>query len=218
MGITDQLLPPPVLVTGWIICCCGLMAALVRAEWPQLFVERALQHSFFGAMVALVLLWQMRAGINPGLTVHLLGMTAATLVLGWQFSMLAGSVALVAMVFLGKESLAAFGINDLVTVLVPALVTQGIMLWERRHFRLFFNYIFFCGFFGAALSVAAGGILMVLLLWVFGVYDWDLLTWDYLRFLPLIMLPEAFINGMVVTGLMVYFPKRLLTLDESRYL
>lgn len=218
MGITDQLLPLSVLVTGWVICICGLAVALVRAGWPQLFVERALQHSFFGTMVALVMLWQMRAGINPGLTVHLLGITTATLVLGWQLSVLAGSVALAAMVFLGKESLAAFGINDLVTVLVPALVTQGIMLWERRHFRLFFNYIFFCGFFGAAVSAAAGGLLMVLLLWVFGVYDWDLLTRDYLRFLPLIMLPEAFINGMVVTGLMVYFPKRLLTLDESRYL
>jgi len=218
MGMTDTLLPFSVMVAGWLLCLGGLAVAAVRADWPQLFVEKALQHTLFGSTVGLAMLWQMRAGLNPGLTVHLLGMTTVTLMLGWSLAVLAGSLALVAMVLLGREPLGAFGINDLVTVIIPALVTQGIMLWERQRFRLFFAYIFVCGFFGAAIAVVAGGVFMVVLLWVFGVYDWDLLVRDYLRYLPLIAMPEALINGMTVTGIMVYFPKRLLTLDESRYL
>ncbi|WP_228276828.1 hypothetical protein [Marinobacter sp. JSM 1782161] len=102
---------------------------------------------------------------------------------------------------------------------MPALVSYEVMLWERRRgFRLFFVYLFFCGFFGAALAFPGSGLLMVLLLWLADVYSWRVLVHEYLRYLPLIMLPEAFVNGVVVAGLMIFHPQRLITLDESRYL
>ena len=92
------------------------------------------------------------------------------------------------------------------------------MLWERRRdFRNFFAYIFFCGFFGAGLSVAAAGILMCLMLWSSGVYTFETLVHEYLRYLPLFMIPEGFVNGVFVTGLMVFHPDRLSTLDQRRY-
>lgn len=111
-----------------------------------------------------------------------------------------------------------FAANGLITVMVPALVSHGIMLWERRcNFRNFFAYIFFCGFFGAGLSVAAAGTVMCLMLWSSGTYSFDELIHEYLRYLPLFMIPEGFINGTFVTGLMVFHPDRLSTLDQSRY-
>ena len=77
--------------------------------------------------------------------------------------------------------------------------------------------IFFCGFFGAGLSVAAAGVLMCLMLWSSGVYTFETLVHEYLRYLPLFMIPEGFVNGVFVTGLMVFHPDRLTTLDQRRY-
>jgi len=138
--------------------------------------------------------------------------------LGWALAVLAGLLALVITVITGREPLMMFAANGLVTVMVPALVSHGIMLWERRrNFRNFFAYIFFCGFFGAGLSVAAAGVVMCLLLWTSGAYSFDMLVHEYLRYLPLFMIPEGFINGAFVTGLMVFHPDRLSTLDQRRY-
>ena len=65
--------------------------------------------------------------------------------------------------------------------------------------------------------MAAAGIVMCLMLWSSGTYSFDELVHEYLRYLPLFMIPEGFINGTFVTGLMVFHPDRLSTLDQSRY-
>lgn len=218
MGMTDNLLS-----TGqWLVTFALFFLVLVQAarsvRWHALRRDNALQHSFFGAAVVLGLLWQMRAGIYPGLAIHIFGITAVTLMLGWGLAVFAGLIALIFTVVIGREPAAMFAANSLVTVMVPALVTQSIMLWERhRNFSNFFAYIFFCGFFGAGISVAASGLLMCLMLWLSGVYEFSELVHDYLRYLPLFMLPEGFVNGTLVTGLMVFHPGRLTTLDQSRY-
>jgi uncharacterized membrane protein len=138
--------------------------------------------------------------------------------LGWALAVLAGLLALVITVVTGREPLLMFAVNGLVTVMVPAIVSYRIMLWERRKdFRNFFAYIFVCGFFGSGIAVAAAGITMCLMLWTGGVYTFDELVHEYLRYLPLFMIPEGFANGAFVTGLMVLHPDRLTTLDQRRY-
>ncbi|SFR62536.1 Uncharacterized membrane protein [Marinobacter daqiaonensis] len=218
MGLTDNLFP------GWLLLVCGLLFAGVlvtavrQTSWAGLRSSPRLQHCLFGAAVALGSLWQLRAGLSPGLSIHIFGMTAVTLMLGWPLAVFSGLLALVIVVVTGHEPLSLFAVNGLITVMVPALVTHGIMRWERhRNFRNFFAYIFFCGFFGAGAAVASAGVTMVLLLWLTGVYDWYHLVHDYLRYLPLFVLPEGFVNGTVVTGLMVFQPELLTTLDERRY-
>ncbi len=218
MGMTDNLLS-----TGqWMVTLALFLLILVQAarsvRWRNLRSDNALQHSFFGAAVVLGFIWQLRAGIYPGLAIHIFGITAVTLILGWALAVFAGLLALVITVITGREPALMFAANGLVTVMVPALVTQGIMLWERhRNFRNFFAYIFFCGFFGAGISVAVAGLLMCLMLWVSGVYEFSELVHDSLRYLPLFMIPEGFVNGAIVTGLMVFHPERLTTLDQRRY-
>ena len=218
MGITDNLLS-----TGqWFLTLALFLLILVQAarsvRWQALRSDNALQHSFFGAAVALGFIWQLRAGIYPGLAIHIFGITAITLMLGWALAVFAGLLALVITVITGREPAMMFAANGLVTVMIPALVTYGIVLWERRrNFSNFFAYIFFCGFFGAGISVAVAGLVMCLMLWTSGVYEFSELVHNYLRYLPLFMIPEGFVNGTVVTGLMVFHPERLLTLDQSRY-
>ncbi|MDX1817146.1 MAG: energy-coupling factor ABC transporter permease [Marinobacter sp.] len=218
MGMTENLLS-----TGqWLVTAVLFLLVLVQAarsvDWRGFSRDNALQHSFFGAAVALGFLWQLRAGISPGLAIHIFGMTVITLMLGWALAVFSGLLALVITVITGREPATMFAANGLITVMVPALVSHGIMLWERRrNFRNFFAYIFFCGFFGAGLAVAAAGTVMCLLLWSSGTYDFEDLVNEYIRYLPLFMLPEGFVNGTIVTGLMVFHPDRLTTLDQSRY-
>lgn len=218
MGMTENLLS-----TGqWLVTAVLFLLVLVQAarsvDWRGFSRDNAIQHSFFGAAVALGFLWQLRAGISPGLAIHIFGMTVITLMLGWALAVFSGLLALVITVITGREPATMFAANGLITVMVPALVSHGIMLWERRrNFRNFFAYIFFCGFFGAGLAVAAAGTVMCLLLWSSGTYDFEDLVNEYIRYLPLFMLPEGFVNGTIVTGLMVFHPDRLTTLDQSRY-
>ena len=218
MGMTENLLS----TSQWIITLLLFLVILVRAvrsiDWPALRKDNALQHSFFGAAVVLGFVWQLRAGIYPGLAIHIFGITVITLMLGWALAVLAGLLALGITVITGREPLIMFAANGLITVMVPAIVSHGIMLWERRRdFRNFFAYIFFCGFFGAGISVAAAGGVMCLMLWSSGVYTFDQLVHEYIRYLPLFMIPEGFVNGTFVTGLMVFHPDRLTTLDQRRY-
>ncbi|WP_226597464.1 energy-coupling factor ABC transporter permease [Marinobacter nauticus] len=218
MGMTDNLLSTSQWLITAVLFAVILLKAVRSVDWPALRKDNALQHSFFGAAVILGFVWQLRAGISPGLAIHIFGITVITLMLGWALAVLAGLLALVITVITGREPLLMFAANGLITVMVPALVSHGIMLWERRrNFRNFFAYIFFCGFFGAGLSVAAAGMVMCLMLWSSGTYSFDELVHEYLRYLPLFMIPEGFINGTFVTGLMVFHPDRLSTLDQSRY-
>ncbi|MFL1454250.1 energy-coupling factor ABC transporter permease [Marinobacter sp. GN3S48] len=218
MGLTANLLSTTQLIITAFLFLGILVTAVRQVNWQVLRRDNALQHSFFGAAVVLGFLWQLRAGISPGLSIHIFGMTVITLMLGWGLAVLAGLLALVITVITGREPLVMFAANGLVTVMVPALVSHGIMLWERsRNFRNFFAYIFFCGFFGAGIAVACAGVVMCVMLWTAGVYEFRELVHEYLQYLPLIMLPEGFVNGTFVTGLMVFHPDRLTTLDQRRY-
>ncbi|HLT14828.1 MAG TPA: energy-coupling factor ABC transporter permease [Marinobacter sp.] len=218
MGMTENLLPTSQWLFTAVVFVLVLIAALRSVDWRDFRNDNAVQHSFFGAAVALGFVWQLRAGISPGLAIHVFGMTVITLMLGWALAVLSGLLALVITVITGREPLIMFAANGLITVMVPALVSHAIMLWERRrNFRNFFAYIFFCGFFGAGIAVAVAGVAMCLMLWTSGAYRFDELVHDYLRYLPLFMIPEGFINGAFVTGLMVFHPDRLSTLDQRRY-
>jgi len=218
MGMTENLLSTSQWLLTASIFVLVLLAALRSVDWQALRKNSVTQHSLFGAAVVLGFVWQLRAGISPGLAIHIFGITVITLMLGWALAVISGLLALVITVITGREPLLMFAANGLVTVMVPALVTHAIMLWERRRdFRNFFAYIFFCGFFGAGLSVAAAGVLMCLMLWSSGVYTFETLVHEYLRYLPLFMIPEGFVNGVFVTGLMVFHPDRLSTLDQRRY-
>lgn len=72
-----------------------LLLALWRLPWGVLARERNIQHLLFGAAVVLMLMWTLRAGISPGLSIHFMGMTTLTLMFGWDLAICAGSAALI---------------------------------------------------------------------------------------------------------------------------
>jgi len=218
MGMTENLLPPGLWYLTNAIALVVFVFALRAVPWRRLMADPSLQHILFGAAVALGFLWQMRAGIAPGLAIHLFGITLLTLMMGWGLAVVTGLLALAVTAIMNVEPWINFGTNALICVFVPALVSHGVMLFERwLALRNFFGFIFISGFFGAGASVLAASGAIALLLWVGDVYTPGKLVHDYLRYLPLFVFPEAFINGTMVAALTAFHPDRLLMLQQHRY-
>ncbi len=219
MSITDGLLPH--LASLWLLAAFSLVVllALWRLPWRILLGNRHLQHLFFGSTVALTLLWTLRAGISPGLGIHFLGMTLLTLMFGWDLAIVSATLALLGVSWVGLESWQGFGFNGLCTIVLPALVSLGILrLVEARLAKNFFVYLFCCGFLGAAISVGIMGLAAALSLWGLDVYPWQQVYQEYVLLLPLIMFPEGLLNGIVMTAMMVFYPDWIRTFNARIYI
>jgi uncharacterized membrane protein len=195
-----------------------LLVAIRYAPWRRL-AARDLQHVYLGAMVIVLLLWSMRAGLSNGLAIHLLGMTALTLMWGWALASIAAGGVCLGLMLAGIESLPVIGLEYLCAGIVPVLVSWLVFrLVERRLPNHLFVYLFVAVFVGAALATVAGSLLRAALLVLTGVHEPARLIQEYLALLPLFALPEALLNGFIMTLLVVYRPRWVLTFDDRRYL
>jgi len=177
-----------------------------------------MQHVFLGASVLLMFLWTIRGGLAPGLGVHLLGATVLTLMFGWRLALLAMALALAGTAVYGLVGWTTLGVNGLVGTVVPVAVSQALLRLVERHLPAhLFIYIFLCGFLGAGLAMAASVLAEAALLAAVGAAP-DLLSVSNLPYLPLLMLPEAFLNGTLVTALVGMRPRWIWTFDDGRYL
>jgi uncharacterized membrane protein len=219
MSLTSGLLSGIWLWVVYLFYFAAILAAVLHTPWRVVFNNRGLQHLFFGATVILMLLWSMRAGISPGLSIHFLGLTALTLILGWDLAIISSSLVLVAMTIIEKEAWGGLAANGLCLIVIPALATTVIhYLVEKKLPKNFFIYLFLCGFLGAAVVVALSGLSMGVLLWLDGVYPWSKIDHEYVSYLPLIMFPEALLNGILMTGIMVFYPDWIRTFDAVVYI
>ncbi len=217
--IAADLLASSTQLIGGLFYLGLMLHAIWRAPWLELFSDSRRQHLLFGTILALFLLWLVRRDFVSGLSFHFIGMTAVTLLLDWPLAMLAGLAAQVGLLLLGRQDLAALGVNGLLLVAIPVSITEGCaLLVERAQPRNLFVYIFCSGFFPAALSALACLLAGFGVLWMDGRYEMPPWLLDYLGYLWLVMFPEAFINGAVVSGLVVYCPEWLETFNRSRYL
>lgn len=217
--IAADLLATTTLAAGWLIYLPALLWAVWRAPWVELFSDLRRQHLLFGTMLGLFLLWLVRRDFDSGLSYHFIGMTAVTLLLDWPLAVLAGLAAQLGLLAIGRQDLAALGVNGVLLVLLPVLVTELCALRvERTQPRNLFVYIFFCGFFPAALATLLTLLGGLGLLWLDGLFPMPPWLDDFAGYLWLVMFPEAFINGTVVTALVVFYPDWLETFNRSRYL
>jgi uncharacterized membrane protein len=217
--ISAELLSTETLGLGWAIYLPAVAWAAWRAPWVELFSDFRRQHLLFGTVMALFLLWLMRRDFESGVSYHFIGLTAVTLLLDWPLAVLGGLAAQLGLVALGKQDLAALGINGALLVLLPVLVTELCAKWvEHCQPRNLFVYIFCCGFFPAALAALLCVLIGLGLLWVDGVFPMPPWLEDFIGYLWLVMFPEAFINGTAVTALVVFCPDWLETFNRTRYL
>ncbi|KPA88373.1 putative membrane protein [Pseudomonas asplenii] len=217
--ISAQLLSPTSLFIGWLIYLPAVLWAIWRSPWVELFTDSRRQHLLFGTVFGLFLLWLLRRDFDTGVSYHFIGLTAVTLLLDWPLAIVGALAAQLGLVLLGRQDVAALGVNGTLLILLPVLVTEACaMLVERAQPRNPFVYIFCSGFFAAALAALLCLLSSLALLWFderFAMPEW---LEDFIGYLWLIIFPEAFINGMVVSALVVFCPEWLETFNRTRYL
>ena len=146
--ISAAVLAPQTLWLGWLLYAPVIVWAILRSSWVELFADRRRQHLLFGTVLALFMLWLVRRDFDTGVSYHFIGMTAVTLLLDWPLAIVGGLAAQLGLVLLGRQDLAAAGVNGALLVLLPVLVTETCaLLVERAQPRNPFVYIFCSGFF-----------------------------------------------------------------------
>lgn len=217
--IASMLLNDTTLLWGWLLYGPCLLYAIWRAPWVELFSDNRRQHLLFGTVLVLCILWLVRRDFPGGLSFHFIGMTAVTLLLDWPLAILVGFIAQLALLSLGKQELSALGINGLLLIILPVLIAHWCSrAVERLKPENLFMYIFFSGFFPAALTASLCVISATLLLLGSGIYEFSPWMDEFFAMILLVAFPEAFINGMAVTAFVVFKPEWLETFNYSRYL
>lgn len=205
----------------WIalaIYSAALLYTVIVCPWRRIQANN-IMHTYFGSCVALLLLWSIRSNAIPGLEYHYLGATLLTLMFGWQLAFIALSIVLLGLVFNGASDWQAYPLNALVMGLFPSLGSYLVYrLVERFLPNHIFVYIFVNAFFGAALILFATLILASAIIILGEVYTWQQLSSRYLPFIPLMVFPEAFITGFLITVMVVMRPEWVYTFDDHRYL
>jgi uncharacterized membrane protein len=219
MTIDGSLVPAGMNLLLWLVMLATLAPVLRYADWSALRQVPARVHLLLGGAAFCVILWLMTVRIVEGLWIHFLGMTALTLVLGWRFSMLAGTLAIAIYTPLVGQGFKALPAAWLLTVALPASVSR-YLVYRLRQLKSgnLFIYMLGAGFGGGVVSVIAVAALALPLLWAIGQREWvadALANWPLIT---LLLFPEGFINGMVVTTLTVFYPQSLKTFDERHYL
>jgi uncharacterized membrane protein len=217
MDIPSGLLPASHLWSATLVYAVLLTVALLSTPWAKIRDNEA-SHVYFAAVAVVAILWTLRAGIEPGLNYHLLGVTALYLMFGWQFALLAVSLVLLITTWQGPAGWEAFGVNALLMGALPVLSTRLLLAVSQRWLPPnFFIYIFINSFLAAAFAILLCGLAATL---VHGLASGNTAgpASDYLLYLPMLMFGEAFINGMVMTLLVAYRPRWVATFHDRWYL
>ena len=196
-----------------------VLIALKKFSFTELLNNKPIQHVFFGAMVALLLMWKVKAGISPGLGFHHLGATMFTLMFGWPLALLGLSSIMLISALLQHNEVLSLGINGLLSVAIPVFVSYGILrLSQKRLPANYFIYIYVVAFFGAGIAVAASRLTAIALLSLVQAYPDSQLVTESLVYVPLFMFPEAFITGLLTSAFVIYRPDWVMTFDDERYI
>ncbi|MFP5408186.1 MAG: energy-coupling factor ABC transporter permease [Gammaproteobacteria bacterium] len=218
-GLAASVLPQSFYLIGWLGLAFLAWRWLMSGDWRRL-AEPSKLNLFLAATVALLALWQIRTGIQPGLAFHLYGIAALTLMFGFWRATFSGVLILLANAAFGRGSWNTLGVDALLVAALPAAVSWGVFrLLERRLPNHFFVYVLGNGFFGAALSVAAIGLATTAVMTVSGAYPLDYLLTHYTPYATLLISwAEAFSTGMAITVMAVYRPAWLETFDDVKYI
>lgn len=196
-----------------------VLAGVVRcAPWQRL-QQSAQLHLLLGFAVGLTLLWSLKAGVKPGLNLHILGAMVATLTFGPWLALAVLGLALTGITLNGSAEWSAWPLNFALMAAVPvgiaSMIHRAVERWLPTHF---FVFVFVTGFAGAALTVILQGLIASAAMVLAGAYPAAFLLSDYLPFFLLLGFSEAWISGAIVTLLVVYRPGWVAAFDERRYL
>lgn len=203
---------------AWLIWSACFARSILRAPWRRLSDSEQL-NVWLGMVVLLTLVWSLKAGVKPGLAMHLLGVNLFVLTFGPHLAFIGLSLVTLGITLNGAAGPQAFAVNALLLAGVGVVVSQQLGNWVQRLLpQHFFIYIFINGFFVSALSILAVGGVSCIFLAVTGTYAWDYLFSEYFPYFLLLAFSEAWLSGMVVTLFVIYRPQWMTSFDDARYL
>jgi uncharacterized membrane protein len=218
MTIDGALFSPTLLWLINLIFVSILVLALRLAPWRKLRDGEQL-NVFLGTVVALILLWQIDTQVQPGLSFHLLGVTAMTLMVGWSLSIIGVTLALCGVAFNAGSGWEGLALNAMLSGVVPATLTQILLILIRWYLpKHFFVYVLVNGFLTAGVVGMVTGYLATWLLVLSGAYSFAHLSESVLPFFPLMFMPEAFLNGWIMAVLVVFKPRWVYSFSDEQYL
>ena len=219
LHIPSGLLPGGLLLASNTLFLLCLLTAVRYAPWKEFVQKQESQHVFLGAIVILLTIWGIKAGISPGLGFHHLGATLFTLMFGWPLAIVGLTLTILASLLLQASDWASLGINGLISIIIPIAVSYTLLKLSQKWLPdNFFIYIFICAFFGAGIAIAISRLSAIALLSLIHAYPDEQLIEESLQYLPLFMFPEAFVTGMLISIFVVYRPDWVATFDDERYI
>ncbi len=198
--------------------CLLLIAVLVinRNFWHEL-QQKAVPWPVAGASICvLALLWQTDARVLDALSIHFLALTSLVLLFGLRLSCL-----LFVLVMALQWLMTTQPLDQLLWTLVCGWL---VLVLNYTLYLLCFHYLprqlFVYLFVGTFLNSALGLVVFMLLQAWFQAdhYSSHQLYEGYLIFIPLAALPEALLNGMAMTLLVIYKPEWVYTFYQRIYL
>ncbi|MCQ1057404.1 hypothetical protein ACQKPX_12105 [Photobacterium sp. DNB23_23_1] len=206
-------------LAGFVATAVILVLGFPRDFWPKFRAEKDYQHWVLASMVVLFLLWSLKAGLSDGLQVHFLAMTTVALCHGWRIAVLIGVIPTLLLALFGLLPIVEIGNYLLVSVIFPAWLSFYLFRLAYCYLaRHLFVYIFVAAFLNGALTIAAHQLLNGTVMWLSGLYSWYYIVDNYLVLTPLLLFPEALLNGMAITLLVVYQPQWVRTFHDNDYL
>lgn len=185
--------------------------------WQQPFLRQLFAASGLGLLV----LWQVKAQLPQGPALHFIGITTATLLLGLRLSLclipavLMTTVAATWLVAPAKLGSVTVWLADWAVLTVLALQSYlQLYLVHKQFGQQLFVYIFLAVFIGSALCTVNFVLLQSTALYLLQP-DAEVDIGGYLALSPLLALPEAILNGMAMTLLLVYRPEWVATYRQN---
>ena len=218
MFLAAELLSDTLTWAGIIAAAIALPLLIRVSEWRALTVPLR-QHLLFASLLFLVVLWMISVRTLEGMWLHFLGVTAVTMLIGLRFTLLIGALACMIHALLIDQPLAAAPVAWLVSVVCPAGLSRLLVYWLRRRPQSnLFIYLLGAGFGGGALAALGTALASLLVLWFAGHVDMVDAALENWPLISLILFPEGFINGMVLSVIVVLNPEAVKTFDSDKYM
>ena len=198
-----------------VIAPLALLWAAWIAPWRQLFGHSYRQHAFLAAVVCLALLWQLQVNILNVMTLHPLLIMSVVMVFGGALGLWVGALALLVGLLFRAQPLPMLAVHFCLGVLVPVLAACLVLqLIDRLPVKNLFVYMLGGGFVGGMLSLQAMAAVSWLYVWLLGPEPLKLIVSDHYYLTLMLIFPEGFLNGSLMSALTVLAPDLPPTNDQ----